>query len=58
MLRKSLNLFKISLIKHPTCTVIARCYVPRSREPGISKRMKDFGEDFVENADDPEFVVS
>lgn len=52
------NLLKISLIKHPSCTIIARCYVPRSREPGIARRMKDFGDDFVENADDPEAVVS
>lgn len=52
------NLLKISLIKHPSYTIIARCYVPRSREPGIARRMKDFGDDFVENADDPEAVVS
>jgi hypothetical protein len=57
MLRNSLILSKI-LLRHEVAVLSVRTYVPkRSREPGINRRLKDFGEDFKRNLDDPEYVV-
>lgn len=58
MLRKTLNFLTLSTVNRSSSLIITRNYAPRyKREPGIQNRIKDFGEDFVEN-EDPEFVVS
>lgn len=58
MLRKSLIL-TLTSVNTSSRLLIARNYAPRyAREPGIQRRIKDFGEDFLENEKDPEFVVS
>lgn len=59
MLRRILINLTISSVNKSCGAIITRNYAPRyRREPGIQNRLKDFGEDFVEKIDDPEFVVS
>jgi hypothetical protein len=59
MLRKSLNFLALTAINSPSRLIIIRNYAPRwSRDPGIENRKEDFGKDFLENQNDPEFVVS
>lgn len=59
MLRKSLNFLTLSLINKQKQLALTRFYAPRYRkEPGVEHRKKDFGEDFLENQEDPELIVS
>lgn len=59
MFRKTLNFLALSAINTPSRLSVIRNYAPRYKEePGIQHRIKDFGEDFLENENDPEAVVS
>lgn len=48
----------LKLVFRPNNLMIIRNYVPRGRQPGITKRMKYFKEDIEDNFNDPEMIVT